>query len=93
MRSDNAREKAIAGEVSSQSLSEILDAEMRARQYLNDRMARRKELDEECGGALRVLNSLKRQAYRLGFTGNIMRDAYGNRVNTLSTPNQEKDNA
>lgn len=66
------------------TLEEVLAAELVARRRLNLLQAHRDDLARQCRDALKDLNALKVSAYRLGFSGNIMRDADGNRVNILA---------
>lgn len=67
------------------TLEEILAAEMDARTRLNEFQRERDALERKCRSTLESLNALKRRAYLMGFQGNIMRDAMGNRVNSLSS--------
>lgn len=64
-------------------LHSVLLAEMKCRNRLNRLRGYRDVLDAACREALNELNSLKIDAYALGFTGNVMRDANGDRVSNL----------
>jgi len=65
------------------TIEDLLSEEMNARKRLNALQKQRNRLENACRKALEELNQLKRIAYKMGFSGNIMRDANGNRVMAL----------
>lgn len=67
-------------------LADLLNAEMVCRIRLHEAQRERAAAEEKCRVILDELNGLKRDAYALGFKGNIMRDDDGNRVNVLPDP-------
>lgn len=68
------------------TLEELLIDEATCRRRLNESQRMRRQVEEECAGLLAELNAIKRLAYQMGFKGNIMRDADGNRVTELAEP-------
>ena len=66
-----------------EELVEVLEAEMITRMLLNKAREEREFAQGKIDYYLMRLNHHKREAYRLGFDGNIMRDADGNRVDKL----------
>lgn len=64
----------------STEIDKLLRDEAWFREQLNSALRRRDECEVSISRWMARLNDTKRKAYELGFTGNVMRDANGDRV-------------
>lgn len=69
----------------SKAIDDLLILEARSRRELNRLISSRDSIEFKCKMELEKLNLIKRKLYAEGFSGNIMRDKNGDRVDSLES--------